>query len=185
MTAEEIYFKDIKSWRLWLEKNHLKESKIAVIRYKKHTGKNSPTHLEFMHEAICFGWIDTTVKRIDDEKYVIRFAKRTDKSRWSNNTMKYGKKLLDEDRMVENGKKRYLEGLGKETIDHGLENLEMPKELELALKKNKMARENFEKFGKSYKKMYYRWIVRAKGIETKKKRILAVVARALERKSKW
>jgi len=73
-----------------------------------------------MHEAICFGWIDTTVKRLDDGKYTIRFAKRTDKSKWSDNTLKYGKQLLKEGKMSPLGIQRYKEGLDKPTHDHGI-----------------------------------------------------------------
>jgi len=54
-------------FRKWLEKYHKKEKKVAVIIHKKHTGKDSPSHRELMEEAICFGWIDTTIKRIDED----------------------------------------------------------------------------------------------------------------------
>ena len=57
---------DRKDFRKWLEKNHLNEKKVNVVLFKKHTGKKSPSHRELMEEAICFGWIDTTVKRIDE-----------------------------------------------------------------------------------------------------------------------
>lgn len=185
-TEKSVYCKDIPAWRAWLEKHHLTEKKIAVIRYKKHTGKPSPTYQELMHEAICFGWIDTTVKRLDDEKYMIRFARRTEKSKWSTNTLSYGKMLLKAGRMSDHGKQRYKEGLKKPTLDHGLEaNPAMPAALEVALSKDAKAKENFEKFAPSYKRMYFRWILRAKQEETKEKRILTVVQRARENKRAW
>jgi len=61
--------KDLKDWRNWLEKNHLKEDRIILVKYKKHTGKPIISNHDSMREAICFGWIDTTARRIDEDKY--------------------------------------------------------------------------------------------------------------------
>lgn len=90
----EFIAKNREDWRNWLKKNHLEETKVILIKYKKHTGKSSITNREAMEEAICFGWIDTTVKRIDDEKYSQTFVKRNKNSKWSINTLSYGKELL-------------------------------------------------------------------------------------------
>src|SRR3989344_4572549 len=86
-------------FRKWLKKNHKKESKVAVIVHKRHTGKPAPSHRELMEEAICFGWIDTTVKRIDEDTFIRHFSKRTKNSRWSDNTISYAKQLIKEGRM--------------------------------------------------------------------------------------
>ena len=69
-----IYTKNRKEWRKWLLKNHKKENKVNLIKYRKHTGKPSVTSKQAMEEAICFGWIDTTMKRLDDERYMQRFS---------------------------------------------------------------------------------------------------------------
>ena len=173
--VKQIYFKTREEWRAWLDKNHLKENRIAVIRYKKHTGKPSPLHIELMHEAICFGWIDTTAKRLDEDRYIINFARRTDKSKWSDNTLRYGKQLLKEDKMSVEGIKRYKEGLSKPTHHHGIpDNPDVTPELMKELKKNKLV-ERFEKLAPSYRKMLLRWLYGAKLQETKKKRINIIV----------
>ena len=91
-----IYAKNRKQWGAWLRKNHKKENKVNLIKYKKHTGKPSLTPKEAMEEAICFGWIDTTVNRLDEERYMQRFSKRSKNSRWSKNTLSYAKKLIEE-----------------------------------------------------------------------------------------
>jgi uncharacterized protein YdeI (YjbR/CyaY-like superfamily) len=180
---KQIYVSTIGEWRRWLEKNHTKESKIAVIRYKKHTGKPSPAYMELMHEAICFGWIDTTIKRLDEDRYLTNFSKRTDKSKWSNNTLRYAKELTKAGRMSEQGTKYYLEGLNKLPHDIGIpENPDVPIYLKQALSKNKIAKENFEKFTSSYKKTILRWLLHAKLQETKDKRIKAIVQIAKENK---
>ena len=179
------YFPTTKEWREWLVDNHEKESRMTVIRYKKHTGKPSPSHLELMHEAICFGWIDTTVKRLDDEKYLINFAKRTDKSRWSSNTLSYAKKMIAEKRMYPQGLKRYKEGLKKPTIDSLVsKNPEMPADLKAELT-SKHALSNFEAFAPSYKRTWLRWLEHAKLEETRKKRINVIVTRSLQKNGKW
>ena len=179
-SEKKIYFKDRKEWRAWLKKNHKKEKKIAIIKYKKHTGKPSLSHKESMEEAICFGWIDTTIKRLDEDRYLRRFAKRSDKSRWSENTLGYAKELIKQKKMAPEGVKYYLEGLKKPTHDFGIaRNPEIPNALKIELEKNKKAKENFDKFATSYKKMYLRWIERAKRKETREKRIKEVVKRAI------
>ena len=88
--------KSRKEWRDWLIKNHKKEKTIFLVKYKKHTNKPSISHNEAMEEAICCGWIDTTVKKLDDERYGNHFVKRNEKSRWSKNTLSYAKKMVKE-----------------------------------------------------------------------------------------
>ena len=55
-------------FRKWLIRNHNSESKVSIIIFKKHTGKPSPSHKELMEEAICFGWIDTVIKKLDENR---------------------------------------------------------------------------------------------------------------------
>ena len=176
--ATTFYAKNRKEWRKWLEKNHEKEKKIALLKYKKHTGKPSLSHKESMEEAICFGWIDTTIKRIDDERYVRNFSRRGKNSRWSNATLGYAKQLIKEKKMTPWGLHYYKEGLKKPVIDHGLpRNPETPEKLIQALAKDKKAQENFNKLAPSYRRSYIYWIERAKREETKIKRTQEVVAR--------
>ena len=164
-----------KDWRKWLEDNHLKEKNVELVIYKKHTGKPSLSHRESMEDAICFGWIDTTLKRLDDEKYLRRFARRNDKSKWSNNTLNYAKRLLTEGQMSPEGIKRYREGLSRPTHDHGLsKNPSIPDDLEMALKKEKLL-DKFVALAPSYRRMQLRWIERAKRKETRDKRIREIV----------
>ncbi|MDD4109295.1 MAG: hypothetical protein PHH93_11305, partial [Prolixibacteraceae bacterium] len=70
----------------WLRESHKKEDRVAVIVHKKHTGKSAPTHRELIEEAICYGWIDTTIKRLDEDRFIRHFSKRTKNSSWSKNT---------------------------------------------------------------------------------------------------
>jgi len=178
-----FYARNIKEWRAWLLKSHVKENKIALICYKKHTGRPSLTHKESMEGAICFGWIDTTIKKLDDERYIRRFSKRTEKSRWSNATLSYAKDLIKRKLMMPEGMKYYKIGLKKPVIDHpGGKNPEMSKDLLAALEKNKTAKENFDSLAPSYRRTYIRWMDRAVMPETRQKRIKIIIDRAIKKK---
>ena len=78
-------------FRKWLEENHNKETKVGIILHKRHTGKPAPTHRELIEEAICFGWIDTIIKKLDDDRYLRNFSRRNNNSKWSDNTLGYAK----------------------------------------------------------------------------------------------
>lgn len=163
-------------WRKWLSENHLKEVVVEVLVHKKHTGKPSLSHQELMHDAICFGWIDTTIKRLDENTYLRRFARRNDKSKWSKNTLRYAKQLLADGKMSAEGIKRYKEGLSRPTHDDGIpENPDVPEDLKRALKSNKSLWEKFENMAPSKKKAQLRWLYRAKGSETRTKRIKQIL----------
>jgi uncharacterized protein YdeI (YjbR/CyaY-like superfamily) len=166
-------------FRKWLVRNHNKEDKVSVIVYKKHTGKPSPSHKELMEEAICFGWIDTVIRKLDENRYIRTFSRRNKNSKWSNNTISYAKDLIKRKKMTSAGLKFYKEGLKKPTHDFGIpKNPDMPAELKIALSKNKIAKDNFENFSAFVKKMIYRWILRAKRDETRIKRIKLTVEKA-------
>jgi len=175
----EIYMKG--DFQRWLKKNHKKESKVALILHKRHTGKPAPSHRELMEEAICFGWIDTTVKRVDEDTYIRHFSKRTNNSTWSRNTLGYAKELIKQGRMQEQGLHFFRLGLKKKTHDHNIpSNPNQPTELKVALNKNKKAAKVFETLPPSTKRMLYRWYLRAKRPETQKKRIKQIVTAMLE-----
>ena len=174
-----FYAKNTKEWREWLRKNHKKESSIYLIKYRKHTNKPSLTSKEAMVEAICFGWIDTTVNRLDEERYVQCFVRRKKNAGWSKNTLSYAKRLIKERKMTKAGLEAYERGLKKGPFDHNLpKNPETPEDLKKALEGNKKAKEFFSNLAPSYRRVYIYHIEKAKRPETRKKRILEVVERS-------
>ena len=177
-----IHPKTRKEWREWLRKNHKKETKVDLISWKKHTGKPSFSHNEAMREAICFGWIDTTLKRIDEDRYQRSFVRRTAKSRWSNNTLKYAEEEIRKGKMSKFGMKMYELGKQKPTIDHNLpKNPDTPQDLTKAFGKDI---EKFNKLAPSYRRYYIYWIERAKRAETRKNRIDKIVE-GVKQGKKW
>ena len=164
----QIHCNTLKEGHNWLKENHLKESSVSLIINKKHTGKGTISHLDSMKEAICFGWIDTTIKRINEQKYIRNFRRRTDKSKWSDNTLRYAKELIDEKRMSPEGMKRYKEGLSKPTHDHGIpKDPEVPDYVKKEVNKHNLK----DKLPNSIRRMHLRMILSAKLPETKEKRV--------------
>ncbi len=166
-----IYAGTRKEWRDWLRENHTRENKVYLIKYKRHTGRPTLTNKESMEEAICFGWIDTIVKRLDDERYQQCFVRRTDKSRWSKNTRGYAKELIKKRKMTSAGLKRYKEGLLKPTIDLNILQNSPADDLQKALQEKQGAWSKFKELAPSYQKIYIHWVERAKRPETRQKRI--------------
>lgn len=183
--VKQIYFPTKEKWREWLEENHVKESRVAVIRYKKETGKPSPSYEELLHEAICFGWIDSTIQKIDDARYITNFLKRTGKSRWSKNSLRYARGLIKRKKMSAQGMAYYLAGLKKGAYDAGIpKHPKAPRYLKKVLNKNKTAKKNFSKFTSSHKKTLLRWLLKAKLPKTRDKRIKKIMKIAKEKNKK-
>ncbi len=171
---KEITCFSVKEWRSWLQKNHKKEERVLLIRYKKHTGKGMFNQRDAMNEAICFGWIDTTLKRLDEDRYGVTFVKRNKSSRWSDNTFARAREMIERGKMSSFGKEMFELGLTKKTHDHGIPKnptLNEVPELNIEVNKDKELKEAFHKMAPSYKRAYYRWILRAVRPETRMKRV--------------
>ena len=172
---KQVYVKNRKEWREWLSKNHNKEEKgIWLVFFKKETQKPTLEYNDSVEEALCFGWIDSIIKKIDDEKYVRKFTPRNSKSLWSPSNKKRVEKMIKEGKMTKHGlakvnaakKSGFWDKSDRPQID-----FDIPPELEEALKKNKKARDFFEQLAPSYKKQFIGWIKIAKREETRRKRL--------------
>jgi uncharacterized protein YdeI (YjbR/CyaY-like superfamily) len=90
-------------WRRWLEKNHSIETGLWLIHYKKKSNKKSISYSDAVEEALCFGWIDSKLKKIDDERYILRYTPRKNKSVWSKINKNTAKKMIQLGKMTEAG----------------------------------------------------------------------------------
>ena len=172
-------------FKTWLVVHHQKEIKVALIIYKLHTGLPFPSHRSLLEIAICYGWVDTIVKRLDQDRYIRYFTQRNKNSRWSENTLSYAKELIRENQMTAFGLKWYQEGKKKKTHDHGIpKNPEMPEVLKRALEKNATAKSGFAKLPPSTTKMLIRWYLGAKQEKTQQKRIKSIIEQAVARNQK-
>ena len=90
-------------WRRWLERHHASKKELWLAYYKAHTGKPSVTYVEAVEEALCFGWIDGQVQRIDDESWCQRFTPRRPGSSWSKVNLRRFARLVADGRVAEAG----------------------------------------------------------------------------------
>ena len=100
-----LYVKDRDEWRKWLENNYDSENEIWLIYYKKHSDKIRIPYDDAVEEALCFGWIDSLVKSIDDEKYMQKYTPRKKNSVWSEYNVKRCEKMIKEGKMTNAGSK--------------------------------------------------------------------------------
>ena len=172
--VEQLRLSSRNEWRAWLEKNYATKREVWLIYCKKHTGVPSIPYEDSVEEAICFGWIDGIIKRIDDERCARKFIPRRSRSRWSESNKKRVEKVINEGRMTEAGMarvddaKRSGEWFKSNVVP---KNLILPAFIEEALTKNKKASENFNKLAESYKKLYVRWISNPKREKTRLRRL--------------
>jgi uncharacterized protein YdeI (YjbR/CyaY-like superfamily) len=159
---------DRESWRAWLAAHHASEKEVWVVFPKKQTGKTCMSYEESVEEALCHGWIDSIIKRIDDESYARKFTPRTDNRNWSELNQRRVAKLIQEGRMMEIGRAKISpEGVRSRRA----ELREDPAFVERGLRKNKLAWENFKRLAPSHQRHYVLWISTAKREETKEKRL--------------
>lgn len=179
-------FKNRNEWRSWLEKNHDKENEIWLVFYKVKVNKASIKYEEAVEEALCFGWIDSKVKRIDDEKHMQKYTPRKVNSNWSASNKTRVAKLIKKDLMTEAGL-RAIEVAKQNGSWNKLDSfeirMEIPKALEDALEMNHRAKANFETLVPSRKKQFLWWIESAKRDVTKEKRIRETIKLLVENKS--
>jgi len=176
------------AWRKWLEKNHAIASGVWLIYYKKETGKRRLSYAEAVEEALCFGWIDSLPRKLDEERTMLKFTPRKPKSGWSELNKKRIEQLINAGLMTKAGllkidtaKKNGSWDTLSNSDQHANRNT-LPADLENALKKNKKALENFNLFPHSYRKRFFSWIDSAKRDETRKARIEQTILMAAANK---
>lgn len=171
---------DKQDWRKWLELNYKNKDAVWLILYKKKSLDHNLSWSEAVDEALCFGWIDSTKKSIDSEKYKQYFSKRKAKSNWSKVNKDKVKTLINKGLMEDEGFKsiEIAKANGSWSILDSVEALVIPMDLKEELANYKGAMEYFEGLSKSVKKILLHWIVSAKRKETRQKRILEIVENA-------
>jgi uncharacterized protein YdeI (YjbR/CyaY-like superfamily) len=132
---------------------------------------------EAVKEALCFGWIDSTVKKLDDERRRQYFCQRNPKSVWSKLNKTYIVELIAENKMHDSGSLKMIAAIkdGSWTALDDVENLVVPKELQIALNNSPKAYENYQNFSPSYRKNYLSWLNQAKREATREKRITEII----------
>ncbi|WP_236975048.1 YdeI/OmpD-associated family protein [Membranihabitans maritimus] len=176
--------KNQSEWRKWLTKNHRSKKSVWLMYFRVSSQVPSVSWSEAVDEALCFGWIDSTKKSIDEERYIQYFSKRKPTSTWSKINKEKVSKLIQQGRMTDAGYEtiRTAKQNGTWSIMDDIENLIIPKELKIALGENNIAKNYFESQSKSTMKGMLYWIVIAKRKETRQKRIDEIVRLASQGK---
>lgn len=182
--SNTFYASTVSEWREWLQNHHAADKEVWLIFYKVHTGRPCISYDEALDEALCWGWIDSIIQKIDEDSYGRKFTPRTNTAKWSEVNQRKVARLLREGRMTEAG----LSKLGDLTRE-GLAALEsapkterpkmlpIPAEVEAGLKANPAAWENFQKMAPSKQRNYIGWITSAKKQETLERRIQEAIQR--------
>ena len=173
-----LYFKNDSEWRNWLHENHNKHKAVYLIFYKVASESESMRWEEAVKVAICYGWIDSTVKKLDEERRQQLFTPRNDKSVWSKVNKDYIDDLIATNLMHESGLKKIeiaKQNGSWESLD-AVENLEIPTDLQTGFNSNEIAFTNYRNFSKSYQKSYLYWLNQAKREATRQDRIIQIIA---------
>jgi uncharacterized protein YdeI (YjbR/CyaY-like superfamily) len=177
---KQVHVTTRSQWRRWLVANHDREEDgIWLVFHKKETGRPTIEYEESVEEALCFGWVDSLIKKIDDDRYCRKFTPRKDDSAWSDSNKKRVEKIVREGRMTEFGlaKIEAAKKSGRWQVNPLVTiPLAVPQDLSEALARNSKARTFFTQLAPTYQKQFIAWIVMAKKPETRAKRVEASLA---------
>jgi uncharacterized protein YdeI (YjbR/CyaY-like superfamily) len=164
--------RDRREWRTWLHKNAAKCEEIWLVYYKKASGQSGISYEDSVEEAVCFGWIDGKIQKLDELRYARRFTPRKPNSRWSESNIRRVERLTAEGKMT-------ARGLASSSSAHRLQTpplpTRLPKELEARFKKQSVAWDNFQSFPPHYRRMTAGWVASAKKEETRLTRLQKLI----------
>lgn len=165
---------DRETWRAWLEQHHADEKEVWLIYYKAHTGQPSVPYEDSVEEALCFGWVDSLIQKIDEQRYARKFTPRRLDSAWSETNIRRVAKVIAEGRMTPAGLAKITYPLDEPPA--AAKEFTIPDWIMVALKASPQALENFSKLPPSHKKRYVAWLSGAKKEETRQKNLRKAIA---------
>ena len=177
--SDPLWFDDAAGWRAWLEANHDSAAEVWVGMYKKHSSRHNMTWSEAVDEALCFGWIDSVMHRIDDERHAQRYSPRKSGSIWSAVNVAKIERLRAEGRMHPAGEAAFAKRRADRTGVYAFEQ-ERPAELEpeqrALLVADARAAAFFDAQPPGYRRTAIHWVTSAKKPETRDRRLATLIA---------
>jgi len=168
-TLRTLKVRSRREWRNWLQQHHDSETEIWLIFHKQHADETSIGYTDAIEEALCFGWVDSLVARLDEDRYARKFTPRKPNSRWSTiNRQRYAD-LKARGLMAAPGLAREPTSRSGDAPRPSM--AAIPSYIETKLRANARAWEHFERLAPSYRRLYIGWIDSAKREETKEKRL--------------
>ena len=143
--TKTLYVTKPAEWRKWLSQHYKTEKEIWLVYPKKATGKPRIEYNDAVEEALCFGWIDSTAKRLDEERTAQRFSPRRPNVQYSQANKERLRSLVEQGKVIE----EVLDSLG----DMLTERFEIPADILKAIQADEEAWKNFQKFSDSYKRI--------------------------------
>ena len=175
--SEPIFFESPQAFYDWLEDHHGSEDEVYVGYWKKATGRPSLTWSEAVDQALCFGWIDGRVNRIDEERHMQRFTPRRPGSNWSKVNVEKVAKLTEAGRMRPAGLAAFEKRTDAKTGVYSFErdSAELPAEYEKRLRANKAASDYFDSRPPWYRRTAIHLVMSAKREETRERRLTQLI----------
>jgi uncharacterized protein YdeI (YjbR/CyaY-like superfamily) len=175
MTTElmRLEVRSRQQWRTWLEKHHASSPGVWLVFYKKHTGVKSIPYEDSVREALCFAWIDSIIKRLDDDRYARKFTPRQPTSKWSAINRKRWEELKGAGLLTKAGLSAAPTGnryAPRPAIP------DLPAYIAKAIKANPRAWSFFQELAPTYRRHFVGWIHTAKRPETRDRRIRESIA---------
>ena len=174
-TLKTLDVRSGKEWRRWIAEHHEVESEVWLVFHKRHTGRPSIAYDDAVDEALCFGWIDSLIKRLDDGRYARKFTPRKPDSRWSTANRKRYAKLKASGRLMPAGLNRAPTDRSGDAPRPSLSKI--PPYIQDTLRKHPTAWICFESLAPSHRRRYIAWIDSAKQQETKMRRLQEAIDR--------
>ena len=170
--TQTLYVNNRKDWRNWLRQHYLTEKEIWLVYPHKDTGQPRIPYNDAVEEALCFGWIDSTVKNFDENNYAQRFSPRNSKSRYSQSNIERLRRLLEQRKVVKSVRLT-LGGLFNEKF-------EIQDDILRTIQANPQAWKNFQKFGETYQRIRIAYIEGARHRPNEFKKRLAYFMKKTE-----
>ncbi|MBS2031140.1 MAG: YdeI/OmpD-associated family protein [Deltaproteobacteria bacterium] len=183
MVAKEVQRVQIErraELRSWLKKHHAQNEGIWLVSFKKAVPKKHVPHEAIIEEALCFGWIDSVPRSLDDERWMIRLSPRKRGSAWSKANRARAEALIRAGRMTAAGREKIEAAKADGSWDFlvDVQRNVVPPDLAAALEAHPPARDRFDAFPPSSKRIILEWIKQAKKPETRAKRVLETALKA-------
>ena len=163
------------AWRRWLERNHAESAGVWLVFHKRHTGMESVPYDDAVREALCFGWIDSLVKRLDDDRFARKFTPRKPGSAWSASNLKRWAELEAAGELAPAGRAASPRGAPRAVPPSRAAIPELPSYIGAAIRRNRKAWTFFEQLPPGERRRFVGWIHAAKRSDTKERRIREAV----------